>query len=53
MPVCFALTTKRYARLADDPLRVATGRFGAKIAAFKAGFEAEVVPLPVLRSVKS
>jgi site-specific recombinase XerD len=25
-------TTKRYAHLADDPLRVATGRFGSKIA---------------------
>jgi site-specific recombinase XerD len=25
-------TTKRYAHLADDPLRAATGRFGSKMA---------------------
>lgn len=30
-------TTKRYAHLADDPLRVATGRFGAKIAGLSNG----------------
>jgi integrase len=35
-----AITTKRYAHLADDPLRAATGRFGAKIAALQAGLEA-------------
>ena len=40
-----ATTTKRYAHLADDPLRAATERFGAKIAAFRAGVEAEIVPL--------
>jgi integrase len=45
-----ATTTKRYAHLADDPLRAATGRFGAKIAALQAGLEAEVIPLPTLRS---
>jgi integrase len=28
-------TTKRYAHLADDPLRVATGRFGTKIAGLR------------------
>jgi hypothetical protein len=28
-------TTKRYAHLADDPLRSATDRFGSKIAAFR------------------
>jgi integrase len=40
-----ATTTKRYAHLADDPLRAATERFGAKIAALRTGVEAEVVPL--------
>ena len=30
-----AATTKRYAHLADDPLRMATGRFGSKLAAFR------------------
>jgi integrase len=40
-----ATTTKRYAHLADDPLRAATERFGAKIAALRTGIEAEVVPL--------
>jgi len=30
-----ATTTKRYAHLADDPLRAATDRFGSKIAAFQ------------------
>jgi len=30
-----ATTTQRYAHLADDPLRVATDRFGAKIAGFR------------------
>ena len=40
-----ATTTKRYAHLADDPLRAATERFGAKIAALRTGAEAEVVPL--------
>jgi site-specific recombinase XerD len=28
-------TTKRYAHLADDPLRAATDRFGSKIASFQ------------------
>jgi integrase len=46
-------TTKRYAHLADDPLRAATGRFGAKIAALQAGSEADIVPLPRLRSAES
>lgn len=32
-----AATTQRYAHLADDPLRVATDRFGAKIAGFREG----------------
>jgi integrase len=39
-----ATTTKRYAHLADDPLRAATERFGAKIDALRAGQEAEVAP---------
>jgi len=30
-----ATTTKRYAHLADDPLRAATDRYGSKIAAFQ------------------
>lgn len=30
-----ATTTKRYAHLADDPLRAATDRFGSKIASFQ------------------
>jgi len=34
-----AATTKRYAHLADDPLRAATGQFGAKMAAMQ-------VPVP-------
>jgi integrase len=40
-----ATTTKRYAHLADDPLRAATERFGAKIAALRTGVDAEIVPL--------
>ena len=40
-----ATTTKRYAHLADDPLRAATERFGAKIAALRTGVIAEIVPL--------
>ena len=48
-----AMTTKRYAHLADDPLRAATGRFGAKIAALQTGLEAEVLPLPTPRSARS
>jgi site-specific recombinase XerD len=30
-----ATTTKRYAHLADDPLRAATDQFGSKIASFQ------------------
>src|ERR671911_599382 len=48
-----ATTTKRYAHLADDPLRAATARFGAKIAALQVELEADIVPLPTLRSAKS
>ena len=40
-----ATTTKRYAHLADDPLRAATDRFGSKIASLQKEKEADVVPL--------
>jgi hypothetical protein len=36
-------TTKRYAHLADDPLRAATDRFGSKIAGFQNGGDADPV----------
>lgn len=39
------LTTKRYAHLADDPLRAAAERFGAKVNAMRDGSQAEVVPI--------
>jgi len=39
------LTTKRYAHLADSPLRAAAERFGAKLTALHTGQEAEIVPL--------
>ena len=38
-------TTKRYAHIADSPLRAATERFGAKLDALHEGREAEIVPL--------
>ncbi len=38
------LTTKRYAHLADEPLRAAAERFGAKMEALHSGREAKVVP---------
>jgi integrase len=38
-------TTKRYAHLADDPLRAATERFGSKIAGFQNGAKAGASPL--------
>ena len=37
-------TTKRYAHLADDPLRAATERFGSKIAGFRNGGKADTSP---------
>ena len=43
------LTTQRYAHLADDPLRAATERFGAKMDALGKGHQAEIVPLPSRR----
>jgi site-specific recombinase XerD len=39
------LTTKRYAHVADDPLRAAAERFGSKVTALREGRKAEVVPL--------
>src|SRR6202011_5151877 len=38
-------TTKRYAPLADDPLRAAADRFGSKIASLQQGEESEPSPL--------
>jgi integrase len=38
-----ATTTKRYAHLADDPLRAAADRFGSKIAGFQNGGDADPV----------
>src|SRR5262249_36745543 len=38
-------TTKRYAHIADSPLRAATERFGAKLNALNAGRKAEILPL--------
>ena len=43
------LTTKRYAHLADDPLRAAAERFGSKMDALQDTREAEVVPIPSRR----
>lgn len=42
-------TTKRYAHIADNPLRAATERFGAKLDALHKGYKAEIVPLKVPR----
>jgi len=39
------MTTKRYAHLADDPLRAATERFGSKMDALQETREADVVPI--------
>ena len=39
------LTTKRYAHLADDPLRAAAERFGSKMNTLGEVREAEIVPL--------
>jgi integrase len=40
-----ATTTKRYAHLADDPLRAATDRFGSKIARFQNGGKVDLCAL--------
>ena len=39
------LTTKRYAHLADDPLRAAAERFGSKMDALQDTREADIVPI--------
>jgi integrase len=39
------LTPKRYAHLADDPLRAAAARFGSKVTALREGRKAEIVQL--------
>ena len=43
------LTTKRYAHLADDPLRAAAERFGSKLEALREARQAEIVPIPSRR----
>jgi integrase len=43
------LTTKRYAHLADDPLRAAAERFGSKVDALRQSRQAEIVPIPTRR----
>ena len=44
------LTTKRYAHLADDPLRAAAERFGSKMDALQEARQAEIVPISSRRS---
>ncbi len=44
------LTTKRYAHLADDPLRAAAERFGSKMEALREARQAEIVPIPSRQS---
>jgi integrase len=44
------LTTKRYAHLADDPLRAAAERFGSKMDALGEARQAEIVPIPSRQS---
>jgi integrase len=43
------ITTKRYAHLADDPLRAAAERFGSKMKALGESREAEIIPIPSQR----
>ena len=38
-------TTKRYAHLADDPLRAAAERFGSKVDALQETWQAKIVPI--------
>jgi integrase len=38
------LTTKRYAHLADDPLRAAADRIGSKMAGMQGGNKTEIIP---------
>jgi integrase len=42
-------TTKRYAHIADSPLRAATERFGAKLDALHKDHKAEIIPLKLPR----
>jgi integrase len=42
-------TTKRYAHIADNPLRAATERFGAKLDALHKDHKAEIIPLKLPR----
>jgi integrase len=44
------LTTKRYAHIADDPLRAAAERFGSKLDAIREARKADIVPLPTRKS---
>ena len=46
------LTTKRYAHLADDPLRAAAERFGSKMAALRDVRQADIVAIPPPRQQK-
>ena len=46
------VTTKRYAHLADDPLRAATNRFGAKVTGLQEQREAEVIPFGAQSAVQ-
>ena len=46
------LTTKRYAHLADDPLRAAAERFGSKMDALREVRQAEIVAIPPPRQQK-
>src|SRR3954452_2755914 len=43
------LTTKRYAHLADHPLRAAAERFGSKMQALQEPRPAEIIPIPSRR----
>ena len=42
-------TTKRYAHIADSPLRAATERFGAKLDALHKDHKAKIIPLKLQR----
>jgi integrase len=43
------LTTKRYAHVADDPLRAAAERFGSKMDALREAREVQITPVPSRR----
>jgi integrase len=46
------LTTKRYAHLADDPLRAAAERFGSKVEALQGTPQAEIIPMNLRLSTR-